>query len=287
VRARALHAAGRLAYVHADRGAERAFFEQAVELFRRAGDTPGEVITEVDMAWTALAVGHVEKAHAMAESCVARARALDDRYVYAWALRLLGETLIALERFGDSERAFRESLAVFEECRDPREETRGLSCLAWLAIVKGDYESAARLLGDSIARISATDAEVLAIDLNNLGLVNILLGNDAQALGVLSESLQHSVPLGSRLLVAEALLGLAVIAARASDRLRAAQLRAASQALHLACESPLNPPEERLEQFLLDDLGPAEPWSGDIDLDNASALATEVVTRLEALQPAS
>jgi hypothetical protein len=193
-----------------------------------------------------------------------------------------GSRLSEVGNLEEAKRANRESLAVFETCGDSREQIGALSVLGWLAVVGEEYEEAASLLNDSIAHASDADAEFLSINRSNLGLVNLVLGNDGQAAHEFLESLRLSVPLGAKRIAAESLLGIAALAARNSNDADAARLRAMSLAIHDACGVAFNPAEERLEKRFLAGLGapPHETLAKPATLEDAAKYAAEIAEPL-------
>src|SRR4029079_14068245 len=120
---------------------------------------------------------------------------------------------------------------------------------------------------------------------SNLGLAHLLLGNDGDALDEFTASLAHSVQIGSRRIAAESLLGLAAVAARASEIEAAAGLRSMSFALHDACQAPLNTVEQVVEERFLSEIRDGDPTAGEpaarlSSLEDAAAYAAEVAAAI-------
>jgi hypothetical protein len=186
------------------------------------------------------------------------------------------------DQFEDAKLAFGQSVALFDSVGDSRSALAAGSTLGWIAVLGEDYEEAASLLTAALARGSGGDSELLAINRSNLGLANLFLGNDQQAAEDFCASIALSAEMGARRYAAEALLGLAAVAAKASHREVAARLRAMSLAFHRASGAPLNPAEQRLEDRFLADLqeraaSTGEPGARLTSLDDAAAYAADVV----------
>jgi predicted ATPase/class 3 adenylate cyclase len=283
VRARAVHAAGRLAYHQNHHESERAYLEEAIELFRRAGDEWGEVYAEVELGYTEVAVGNRDSARARAERCVERARAFDDGWVYAYALQLCGVILGELGEREQAKHAFGESIRVFDAVGDVHSAGAALGDQGWIAVLQEEYEEALALLVRSVASIPS-GAVVYAVNRGNLGLGNLFLGNDAAAIDDLSECLVLCASGRLDLPAAEALFGFAALAARASRPDAAARLRDASLALHEAAAGPVGEIELRMQERFLTKIGPI-PANGDaagqpMTLDEAAAYAMELAAEL-------
>jgi tetratricopeptide (TPR) repeat protein len=290
VRARGLHAAGRLAYYRSQRESERAYLEEAIELFRRAGDQSGEVHTEVELGFTELAVGDLDSARARADRCVEHARGLDDVWVYGFALHLNAAVLGELGELELAKPAFGESITAFEAFGDVHAMAAALGDQGWMAILQEEYEDALPLLDRAIA-LTPSGSLVHTIVRGNLGLVNLFLGNDAAAIDELSERVSLSASGRLELPAAEALFGNAALAARASCPDGAARLRHAALALHEVAAGGVSEIELRIQERFLAGIGPipdnAAVAGRPMTLDEAAAYALEVAVESRQLTPFS
>jgi predicted ATPase/Tfp pilus assembly protein PilF len=279
-RAWALFGAGTLAYTQDDHGPEREQFKEALETFLACGDRLGEQLTRIELAWTDLTEGELASARVAADECVPAAREYGDRWLLGYALRLHGAVLLDEGDLEGAGEACLESLACLRQVGDPREISGALANLGWLGVVAEEYDEADHFLRESIALLSSRDFEALSINRNNLGLVALFQGNDAQALVELSEGLELSVRQRQQRVVAESLLALAAIAARAAMNDEAVRLWEASLEIHRACGAALNLAEERIESRYLSALGRAP----NTDLERAFPRGSAPITFAEAAE---
>jgi predicted ATPase len=282
VRAKALWAGAHLAYMQDDFNRERVLHEEARVLFSAIGDAEGKLLTEIELAWMRLALGQKAAITGKADQCVADARALGDTWLLAFALQLRGAVLSEGDQFEEAKLAFAQSVALFDSVGDSRSALAAGSTLGWIAVLTENYEEAASLLTAALDRASESDSELLSINRSNLGLANLFLGNDQQAADDFCASIALCAEMDARRLAAEALLGLAAVAAKASHCDVAARLRATSLAFHEASGTPLTPAEQRLEdRFLLDlkeqAVPTGEPGAPITSLHNAAAYAADFV----------
>jgi predicted ATPase len=282
VRGGALWGAAHLAYMQDDFERERACHEEARTLFSAAGDARGRLLNEIELAWMELALGEVDAAESKAAQCAAEARVLADDWLLAFALQLRGAVLTDGGELDQARLAYGESVALFDSVGDSRSSLAAGSTLGWIAVLGEDYEEAASLLAAAVAHAAGSDPELLAVNRSNLGLAYLFLGNDEGAADEFAASLSMSGQMGARRYAAEALLGLAAVAARASLPEAAARLRSISLAFHDAFGARLNPGEERVDKRFLADLRQRVPPDDQTPeqsttLEDATAYATEVV----------
>ena len=90
LRARALTGAGSLEYNVGDAHASARALAEALELYEDVGDARGAAFVLVDRAWALFEVGELDAAREHAETGLARARELGERWTEAYALQLLG-----------------------------------------------------------------------------------------------------------------------------------------------------------------------------------------------------
>ena len=265
VRAKALYGAGFLAYFQDDRGGEHASFGEALELYRECGDTCGELLTELELAYTAfwvegdVPVGEVEQ-------LVQRAGALGETWIHAYAWLLLGDALTVGDERDKLERArsaYGDAVALFEAAGDPRMARNARGSVAWADVLAEQYETAAALLTEAIPEVPSGDAWQLLIMRGNLGLARLFLGEDEHATRELCASLHLSDLVGAQRPGAESLLAFAAIAARASQVEAAGRLRGASLAIRNACGGRQSAVEERIEQHFLSGLDESVRTAGE------------------------
>ena len=156
-----------------------------------------------------------------------------------------------------------ELLAESLRLRRSLDEKRGvgftLGSIAELQLLRGDLDAAATTVEEMlILSATLTHAELTCITFNLQGFLHLARGNLALAEERFRESLQRSYPVGFQLLVAEALLGLAEVAALQGDFTRALRFAVvARQGLTAEEQQPtsfhqaaISRIERRLEQAL-------------------------------------
>jgi DNA-binding CsgD family transcriptional regulator len=175
VRARALHVAGRLAWLHGDYAIAKAHHQESMSLYESIRDQSG-----VALAIQYLGnVAHYELDYARAADLykwsLALYRDLGDDQGTAAVVNSLG--VLARNR-GELESAFSllsESLAIFRRLEDSRNVALLLNNLARVARDRGDYPQATDLCTESLALFNELeDAWGVATVLVNLGIVGYL-----------------------------------------------------------------------------------------------------------------
>jgi predicted ATPase len=282
-RAKALFAAGYLAYFQDDRAAELASYPEALELYRRCGDAAGELLTELELVYTALWVeGKVPVGEV--EQLAQRAGALGETWIHAYAWLLLGDASTVGDEREELDRArsaYRDAVALFDAAGDLRMARNARGSVAWADVLGEQYEAAAALLTQAIPEVPSGDAWQLLIMRGNLGLARLFLGEDEHATRELCASLQLSALVGAQRPGAESLLALAAIAARASRFEEAGRLRGASLAIRDACGGRLTTVEGRIEERFLSGLDESVRIAGEaagksVTLGEAAKYALEL-----------
>ena len=241
VRANALYAAGFLAWFQGDPEHERACHEAALALYRRCGDESGELLVELELAYTRLGVGDAVAVRANVEDCVRRADALGDAWIQAYAVLLKGDALCEFGELAEAGRAYSDCRRPLRGCRRPAHRAGDArSSQGWVAVLDEEYTEAAALLTETLAMAAAGDSWAQLIQRGNLGLARLFLGEYEHAAHELSASLRLSAPMGAQAPAAGTLLALAAVAAEASHVEAAARLRRAS-ALGAPCRVRTTP----------------------------------------------
>jgi predicted ATPase/transcriptional regulator with XRE-family HTH domain/Tfp pilus assembly protein PilF len=195
-----------LGHVAQRQGAQaRAYHEESIAIRRAEEDWPGVVRSLIDLGALAAEKGDPEQAQQEFEEALALARSLGDPWSVALALNHLGEA--ALQQ-GDHDRAetlLEESLELFRQLRDKRSSARALGALGMLARKQTDFDRGQPLYKESLALFQE---------------------------------------LGARYGVAVCLEGLAAVAGGQGEPERAARLRGAAEALRAQIGAP-RPPDPR------------------------------------------
>jgi non-specific serine/threonine protein kinase len=200
VRAKALHAAGIVAGVQGDDNRADAFFTEALELWREAGDTARVAVLMGNLGLTAQNRGDVSRAAA----------------------------------------CFEESQALYEQAGDQRGIAIALGCRARLERQQGRDRQAVPMFERTVTLFRELgDDRSLANSLINLGQSALTLGDLDQSLAYFTECLELRQSLGNTLGIGEVLEGFAALAGVQGRPRRAARLYGAAEALREITGAPL------------------------------------------------
>jgi predicted ATPase len=243
VRARALTALSAIVDRQGEHERCVRLLEEALDLFREAGDDRRAARTLSELGGAAVLTGDLDRATAL----------------------------------------FEETLPVFRAAEDRRAEMVTLSNLGAVANLQGDYERGRRLTEEALALArKGGDLDQTGISLHNLGRAALAQGDRDEATRFFDESLGISVELGYRELVANCLEGLAEVAAAHGDPERSARVVGAAEAVLADLGAHFGPEEQqgyertlaRLSAALGADVLEALRAEGAaLPLDNAVALA--------------
>jgi tetratricopeptide (TPR) repeat protein len=198
-RAKALHAAGYLAWGQGDFERARTLYEQSLNLYRGLDDKRGLARTLNSFAVVSRELGSDERAAALYEEGLAVARE-------SGATDLVGSLL---------------------------------NNMAEIARVRGDYDRARALYEEALSSRGRVRDFGTLIYLFNLGQVAFAQGDFAEARSFFLESLGIAKELGDRLGSTSCLEGLAGVYALQGEPARAAQLLGAADALRKALNAPV------------------------------------------------
>jgi predicted ATPase/class 3 adenylate cyclase/Tfp pilus assembly protein PilF len=229
VRAEALRAAAVMAFQQGDYRNAEPLAEQALAIFRGLGEARGIALTLSHLVEIGAGRGELERATTVGEESVSVARTLGNEHVLARALACLAQPLCEQGKYAQAMGANDEALALRRKLGDVRSIMISLSNGGFFALAHGDYERARAALAEglTLARGALDQARLRG----NLGLVELLQGNYERARTCLSENLPVLEQLGERRMLAEALWGLAGVAAAQREPVRAARLWGAAEAL--------------------------------------------------------
>jgi predicted ATPase len=232
-RATALDGAGYLAAEQYDRSGI-ALIEESLACARQVGATSAAAIAAAHLC--GVQAEHLEPGEdtapllAIGSEAVALARQAGDDYVLAVAFNNLG---VAYRAVGDNEQAaahYEAGLEVRRRIGDVSRIALSLHNLAWVAYLAGDTNRAHELYSEA-ADLAAGIGDKRHICFANGGLAEVAFHDrrweEAEARN--RETLRLARELGSKAVVADALLRAAALAAAGGDAVRAARLAAASQ----------------------------------------------------------
>jgi non-specific serine/threonine protein kinase len=252
-RAKALHAAGHLAYVQSDYPATLPLLEESISIYRDLGPTgrrglANALITLGDMETE---LGDYATASSLMTEGLGIMRELKDLRGIARALWQLGQCAV---RPGDYEQAvqyFEMALPLLRQIGDKSHTAIALSGLAEVAVRRGDNERAFVLEEQSLAlRREINETWGIAISLANFAWIALRQDDLQQAVVLLAESLTLRHEIGDKGGIAWCLEKLAEIALtkgqrestlkREEDFRRAARLFGAAEALRAPVNSTID-----------------------------------------------
>ncbi|MGE5264154.1 MAG: ATP-binding protein, partial [Acidobacteriota bacterium] len=269
VLAKVLLGVGNVTSTEGDLDTARLRVLESFTLFNKLGDKRHAALALVRLGWLCAQEGNHAQARAYLEQSVALAREVGDQWLVLPALANLGDILQHAELPG-ARPVLEESLALAHELGDGQliasvliylsevdlrqgdyaiawsrreqalaifRESGNKSYVAWalgasgdVARLQGDY-ARARVLYEEALRVAQGDWFLYGWILHNLGDVAQYFGDTTRASELFKESLQHHKRAGEREYIAEALAGLAGVAAAEGQPERAARLFGAAEAL--------------------------------------------------------
>ena len=216
-----------LANVHA--GAERqALLEDGLRLYRGLSDMRNVGWVLLAMSDLALERDDVEWARALRDEAVTIARATGDRWQLALALQTVADLLVDQREYARAAAVYSEGIALCRAIGEHEDQAWMLTGLAYCVRQQGDLARASALYREALALFEALGhRQGIADMLQYQGWVALAAGDDA-ATGLFQRALVRCREVGSRGETAQCLAGLAAVAARQQQPLRAARLFAAA-----------------------------------------------------------
>jgi tetratricopeptide (TPR) repeat protein len=285
LRARALHAAGQLAYAMGNLVQAEALQEESLGLRRQLGDTREIANLLSNLGVIAQDRGDLDRAEILLEECLAVDRALGDR----WGLAASLTNFARLARLrGDLPRARAlqtESLDLVRELGDVRTIAIALSNLGSIARDEGDLATAVALFAESLGHWrDLGELRGIGVELRNLGLVAADGGDAARAEELIAESIArlHAIDTAQETLSGlDAMVPVSLARGRPHQAVR---LLAAAAALRQGVGAP-RPPDEQAGRDAAEQAAraalPADAFAAAweegalLSLDAAVALASE------------
>ncbi len=215
LRAAVLSAAGHLARWQGDHERAEPLARESWELYRAHGEVLGEIEGLVLLGWVAEDRGELARSRALHEEALARLRPLPQPIRTAWALHHVGWISYRCGDLATAERHLEEALALFRRGGDGYGAAHVLSYLGAVAHVRGEHARAAGLWQE---RLGLTwDAWGLSITLEGLADIAVVRGEVERAARLLGavEAMRErlGVTRGPRLLSEPAAVMAAVRAA--------------------------------------------------------------------------
>jgi len=245
-RARALQAAGILAYHLGDFPAARAYHEDSLAMARELRDQKGIARAAILLGQLRLRQGEPAAAHALSEEALAISRNLDDPSLMQQSLNGLGNAALDMGEYPIAQSLYEESLAIARERADRVRIAILLNNLGYVTFLQGEYSAARTLHEESLAiRRELKDPGGIAYSLSGLGEVALQHGDYPAAGAFFRDALSIRRELGDKMGIAELLEKQAAVIGAMGNALRAAQLGGAAERLREEIGSPLTT-EERL-----------------------------------------
>jgi tetratricopeptide (TPR) repeat protein len=183
--------------------------------------------------------GDFDVARAYWEEALGLFRELGDEGEIGRCLAELASVAVGVGDLDGAARQYQDSVEVFKRLGYDLRVAMALSNLGAIASMRGDDERAAEYFEEAIAAQRDLDRDGLGISLHNLARSLIKLGRIDEARATLDESLGIARELGYRELLGYCLGGAAELAAGAGERERAVRLLGASQAVFASIGVPI------------------------------------------------
>jgi predicted ATPase len=250
VRARALNGVANLTW-QSDLVQGAAYQEEALALFRAAGDDLGTVWALNDLANIVDERGDYSGAIALYEESLALSRKIGAAWEEACALHNLALAAGVMESYERAATLLDDALIQWERLGDEVARARSLDAAAQVARDRGDLDRALALGEEGLAlRRRFGDRYGVAVSLVGLGWTMLARGDGPRATGFFHEALPLHLEAGDRRGMASCLTGLARLLADRGHPDTAARLLAAADAFERA-DGAVPPParQRRHEQI--------------------------------------
>jgi len=243
-RAKALHAAGHLAYIQSDYPATRPLLEESISIYRELDPVGRQGLADalITLGDMGTGVGDYATASSLTKEALDIMQELKDVKGIARALWQLGSCAVCLGDYEQAVQYLEEALPLWRQVGDKNNLATVLSVMAEVAARQGDHGRAAKLEEESLAlRREIGTNWGIAVSLGNFAWIALRRGDLQQAVTRLGESLILRREIGDRGGMAWCLEKLAEIALitgqresslrRDEDFQRAARLFGAAAAL--------------------------------------------------------
>jgi non-specific serine/threonine protein kinase len=231
-RAKALCAAGVLAFRQADYPGATSLHKESLKIWQALGERKRIASELGNLGNVAHEEGDNSEARALHERCLALMREIKDSWGIAGALNNLGNVANAQGQFAAAVKYYEECLAIARELGDQHGQGITLHNLGAAAFSLGELSRAWALLEESlVVRRKLGDRWGIASSLNSLGEVACAQGDYPAAKERFREGLTISRVLDDRRMIAYSLQGLAAAAAGLDGSASAACIWAAAERL--------------------------------------------------------
>ena len=243
-RAKALNAAGKLAYYQGDYPAARARSEESLVIARELGDRWTIANSLNNLGGVACDLRDFVYARALYEESLTIMRELGDRSGVARSLHNLGIVALGESDFPSCTALLNECLAILRELGDRGRIADALDILGIVAFEQGEFASARGIHEESLAIMRELgDRRGIARSLSDLGVVAHEQGDYLASGALHQEALGIQRELGNRPAIAPSLAGLAAVVVALGGPLRGARIWGTAERLREEIGSPLAPSE--------------------------------------------
>lgn len=225
VRAKALNAAGALAWMQGDHDAAISKYEEALALRRGLGDPAGIAATLANLGIVSYTQGQYSEARSRYEESLKIWREIGDPHGVARSLDNLGNLAQEQGDYLEAQRLYEESLEISRRLQDKWLTARSLNNLGEVALLKGDLVLARKTFDEDLELSRELgDKWVIGRALNNRAEIDRLQGDLTVAKKLFEQSLDLSRELGDKQSSAGSLSGLAEVAREEGEHERAMSL---------------------------------------------------------------
>jgi predicted ATPase len=238
--ARALTAAGSLAYYEGDFAYSEQSRKDALAIFRKLGDQVGIADCLNGLGNTAISQGHYDAARQFYEESLAMRRELGDTWGVARLLGNLGLLAYFQMDYAQAHALHSESLALFRELRDDEDIANELVNLGDVALHQAELATAQAFYTESAA-ISGGLKDQWGFAYAIMGIANVALeqGDFAKAYSLYRECLPMFLEEADHIGLPYALESVAALAVKKNQLQKAIRLFGAADALRKSTNSPM------------------------------------------------
>jgi predicted ATPase/transcriptional regulator with XRE-family HTH domain len=205
-RARALNAAGDLAWRQSDYEPAQAFYNESLAISARTGDQAGRAWALTDLGYIAHVRADYATARMLLDEALSIYAATGDRWGEALTRNRLGLMARAQADFPRARALLERALTLWQETGDPRAVSTAHNNLGILAYFRADYQAARGHYARSLVLKQETgDTWGMSLTLGNLGVVAHAQGDYAAARALYEQQLALAGELGHRRAAANAL----------------------------------------------------------------------------------
>jgi tetratricopeptide (TPR) repeat protein len=197
-------------------------------------------------------LGHLEETSRLYQDALALFREAGDLIGEARLLRNLASVAIDLGQLDEAEALLAESRSVADRSGNPRSVADVVGLCGTLAFAQGDYDQASARLKEASDRYrDLGDVASLMDATGDAGYMTALSGDAVEAAKFFAESLTLAVDLEARDRISWALLGAGNLAAQQGDAALAVRLFAAATAIQQSMQEDLRPSVDVIQERIL------------------------------------